>query len=150
MRSQKSESVLGILTQIIGTATSDQDRTPLSLRPDRNHMPMQQYPAISETCKAFAAACSHAVPSLWTVTVILRPRQFTIDGPDFLRARILRTKSAMLTVCIGLAIYECRRTSRQKTQIYWSDYGTLFTKRETWRLHRIYKMQIEPKHNLSQ
>jgi len=56
--------------------------------------------AISETCKTFAAVI-HSIPSLWT-TVTLRPRQFTIDGPDFLRARILRTKGAMLTVCIGL------------------------------------------------
>ncbi|KAF8324522.1 hypothetical protein F5887DRAFT_926889 [Amanita rubescens] len=56
--------------------------------------------AISETCKTFAAV-THSIPSLWT-TVILCPRQFTIDRPDFLRAQILRTKGAMLTVCIGL------------------------------------------------
>ena len=56
--------------------------------------------AISETCKTFSAV-THSTPSLWT-TVILHPRQFTIDGPDFLRARILRTKGAMLNVCIGL------------------------------------------------
>ena len=57
-------------------------------------------PAVSETCKTFSAV-AHSISSLWT-TVILRPRQFTIDGPDFLRARILRTKGAMLTVCIRL------------------------------------------------
>ena len=55
--------------------------------------------AISETCKTLAAI-AHSIPSLWT-TIILRRRQFTIDGPDFLRARILRTKGAMLTVHIG-------------------------------------------------
>ena len=60
-------------------------------------------PAISETCKTFAAVV-HAISLLWT-TVILRPRQFTIDGPDFLQARILRTKGAMLTVCIRLTEY---------------------------------------------
>ena len=57
-------------------------------------------PAILETCKTFAAV-TQSIPSLWT-TVILRPCQFTIDGPHFLRVRILRTKGAMLTVCIGL------------------------------------------------
>ena len=70
------------------------------------HLPMAEIvcqsnnPAISETCKAFAAI-SHSIPSLWS-TVILRPRQFNIVGPNFLRARLLRTKGAMLTVCIGL------------------------------------------------
>ena len=70
------------------------------------HLPLAEIvcqcnnPAISETCKAFAAI-SHSIPSLWS-TVILRPRQFNIVGPNFLRARLLRTKGAMLTVCIGL------------------------------------------------
>ena len=56
--------------------------------------------AISETCKTFAAV-THSIPLLWT-TVTLCPRQFTIDGPDFLRARISRTRGAMLTVHIAL------------------------------------------------
>ncbi|KAF8348472.1 hypothetical protein F5887DRAFT_1280283 [Amanita rubescens] len=63
-------------------------------------------PAISETCKKFTAVL-HSIPSLWT-TVILRPRQFNIDGPDFLRARILRTKGAMLTVRIGFVTERTR------------------------------------------
>ena len=56
--------------------------------------------AISETCKTFAAV-TYSIPLLWT-TVTLCPRQFTIDGPDFLRARISRTRGAMLTVHIAL------------------------------------------------
>ena len=66
-------------------------------------------PAISETCKTLAEV-ARSIPSLWT-TVILRPHQFTIDGPDFLQARILRTKGAMLNVCIGLITERTKEVS---------------------------------------
>src|SRR6266576_505857 len=52
--------------------------------------------AVLETCKSFATI-AFSTPRLWT-TVIIHPHHFTNDGPYFLRARILRTRGALLHV----------------------------------------------------
>ena len=56
-------------------------------------------PVVSETCKLFAAIAFSA-PRLWT-TVNLHPHQFTNEGPHFLRARLLRTRGALLCVAFS-------------------------------------------------
>ncbi|KAF8343209.1 hypothetical protein F5887DRAFT_973818 [Amanita rubescens] len=55
--------------------------------------------AVSETCKLFATI-AFSTPRLWTM-VNLHPHQFTNDGPNFLRTRILRTRSALLHVAFS-------------------------------------------------
>jgi hypothetical protein len=55
--------------------------------------------AVSETCKLFATI-AFSTPRLWTM-VSLHPHQFTNDGPNFLRARILRTRGAPLHVAFS-------------------------------------------------
>lgn len=55
--------------------------------------------AVSETCKLFATI-AFSTAKLWTM-VNLHPNHFTNDGPDFLRARILRTRGAPLHVAFS-------------------------------------------------
>ena len=54
--------------------------------------------AIFQTCKTITAV-AFSTSALWT-SIRLGSRQFTPDGPDFLRARILRANGALLYVSV--------------------------------------------------
>ena len=65
--------------------------------------------AIFQTCKAITAV-AFSTPALWT-SIRLGPRQFTHDGPDFLRARILRTNGAPLYLYVGTIMEQTAEVS---------------------------------------
>ena len=65
--------------------------------------------AIFQTCKTITAV-AFSTSALWT-SIRLGPRQFTPDGPDFLRARILRANGAPLYVFVGTVMEQTAEVS---------------------------------------
>ncbi|KAF8346208.1 hypothetical protein F5887DRAFT_963142, partial [Amanita rubescens] len=64
---------------------------------------------IFQTCKTIAAV-AFSTSVLWT-SIRLGPQQFTPDGPDFLRAQILRANGALLYVSVGTIMEQTAEVS---------------------------------------